>query len=357
MSNDLDLTVAGCRERALAALEAADERYTHEEHTAAARLRDVAQFWATMSITAQEYAAPAPPPPPEGLSILGVELFSADSPEPDVNPGEVMVDPGGNGARFLLRLDGHKWLWCDSLAEAEASELKDAGTWSKAMGCGIIRVRRATERESIEFRNGTGGAALDLVRRLLATLAGLARDSGHEHTARWLADCDEHAHLSFHTWQWPLPPPAIPPVAGTYVAAGTAGDPDGEKWAAAADKRADRHQTIPPGVLTDLAHAPGRAIHYGDSPVLVSAFDDGSVRFSAPVHWFPATKNDPVPDRRRDLLTVRVENPQPDLARLNGATLVRLRDQIQALITERVRTDTKVAGTRPRGGASQWREG
>lgn len=266
-----NLTAAECRERALSAMEAADDAFVEHQEPEAQKLRDVAQFWATMATTAPEHAAPVDPA--DDLQRLpGVQLFGAGSPEPDVNPGEVMVDPGGNGARFLLRLDGHLWLWCDSLAEAEASEFKDASTWDVAMGCGIIRVRRATERESIEFRNGTGGAALDLTRRLINALSERANAAGHAVVAQWLADCADRAYLAYHTQQWPTPPSAVP----------------------------------------------------ADS-----------------------------------MLTVRVENPQPDLERLNHGTLSRLRDAVAAALA--VRAPEPLPDERWRagtgGGAAQWREG
>jgi hypothetical protein len=137
----------------------------------------------------------------------------------------------------LLRVDGvddREWLWCDSLAQAEET-LDEAVTWKTAMGCGIIRVREATEREQVEFREGTGGAALDLVRRLLGTLATLAKNTGgRTDIARWLADCDAQASLSFHTWQWPAPPAAEDPNVHARYGAGAASmapeAPDGVPW-------------------------------------------------------------------------------------------------------------------------------
>ncbi len=52
------------------------------------------------------------------------------------------------------------------------------------------------------------------------------------------------------------------------------------------------------------------------------------------------------PGSKRDMLTVRVENPQPDLEPLNNATLARLRDQVRAILAERHRTSLEQAAAR-----------
>jgi len=196
-------SAADCRAKAASKLSEAQALVLAQDAVSAGIALQCAQVWATLALS-------APQPEKRDALPLGARLLTADDPEPDARPGDVFVDPSGQGARYLVRLDGHRWGWCDSLAEAEAMPAADTGSWAKSLGCGIIGVRPATERERIEFRNGTGGAALDLVRRLLGTLAQSARDAGHPHIAQWLADCDAKAHLHFHTWLWPAPPSATP---------------------------------------------------------------------------------------------------------------------------------------------------
>lgn len=311
----LKLTVTECRSKAADSLVRVQKMVDDEggvtDIPEIATQLHVANVWATLALSCALPQAPAPENPIDhecchtSQRLPGVRLYAVGDPEPQVNPGALYVDPSGTGARYLLRIDGEgdrEWLWCDSLANAEAT-LRDAGTWATAMGCGIIRVREATEREEVEFREGTGGAALDLVRRLLSTLAGIARDHQRPDVAQWLADCDAAAHTAFHTWLWPRPLEAEDPNNHARYGAVTAlrraaqmapGAPNGPDW----------------------------------SQWLLACAREG---IGPEAGTWPA----PPSKVRPDMLTVRVENPRPDLERLTLDTIGRLRGVIDELVAER----------------------
>jgi hypothetical protein len=226
-ANLSSLTADRCRENATVSMINAERLFDEGDSPGALYWQQNATTWATLAQTCAPTAVRAPkglqlpgdPPDREhecchtSQRLPGARLLAAGDPEPQVNPGTLYVDPVGAGARYLLRVDGvsdREWLWCDSLAQAE-STLDEAGTWDRAMGCGIIRVREATEREQVEFREGTGGAALDLVRRLLNALSERANTVGHAVVAQWLADCADQAWRAYDTQLWPLPPAAENP--------------------------------------------------------------------------------------------------------------------------------------------------
>jgi hypothetical protein len=221
------LTAEKCRRNAVESAINAERLFDEGSDAAALFAQQQATMWATLALSCAPTAARAP----KGLQLPGdppdrehecchssqrlpaARLLAAGDPEPQVNPGTLYVDPGGAGARYLLRVDGagdREWLWCDSLAQAE-STLDEAVTWDRAMGCGIIRVREATECEQVEFREGTGGAALDLVRRLLNALSERTNTAGHAVVAQWLADCADQTWRAYDTQQWPAPPAAEDP--------------------------------------------------------------------------------------------------------------------------------------------------
>jgi hypothetical protein len=255
-ANLSSLTAEKCRSNAVESAISAERLFDEGSDAAALFAQQQATMWATIALscapitvrTPKGLQLPGDPPDREhecchtSQRLPGARLLAAGDPEPQVNPGTLYVDPGGAGARYLLRVDGiddREWLWCDSLAQAE-STLDEAGTWDRAMGCGIIRVREATEREQVEFREGTGGAAFDLVRRLLGTLAALAKNTGgRADIAKWLTDCEAQAGLAFYTWHWPAPPAAEDPEAHARYGAGVAlrraagmapEAPDGVPW-------------------------------------------------------------------------------------------------------------------------------
>lgn len=340
------LTAAQCRERAVRMLAATQRLHDEGDSKSAALQAQAATTWATLALSCAPTAIRAP----KGLQLPGdppdrehecchnsqrlpsARLLAAGDPEPQVNPGALYVDPSGTGARYLLRIDGEgdrEWLWCDSLANAEAT-MRDAGTWATAMGCGILRVREATEREEVEFREGTGGVALDLTRRLLNALSEQANGAGHAVVAQWLADCADRAHLAYNTQQWPAPPTAESPNLHA------------EYGAEAALRRA-----------AEMAPEASDGVPWRQWLLDCAAAGIG-----------PGGPAWPEPPRRTgagDILTVRVERSREDLQRLTLDTLGRLRTEVNAIIAERVRATaagpTDVLGT-PRGGADErWRAG
>jgi hypothetical protein len=338
-ANLSSLTAETCRRNAVESAINAERLFDEGSDAAALFAQQQATMWATLALSCalpEETAVRTPPDREHACChnsqrLPAARLLAAGDPEPQVNPGTLYVDPGGAGARYLLRVDGvgdREWLWCDSLAQAE-STLDEAVTWEMAMGCGIIRVREATEREQIEFREGTGGAALDLVRRLLGTLATLAKNTGDRtDIAKWLADCEAQAGLSFHTWQWPAPPAAEDP---------------------------DDHARYGAGVA--LRRAAGIALEApAGRPWRQWLLECAAAGIGPEGDPWPAP---PSEARAKDYTFV----PQwladgEELKRLTSDTLMRLRDQAQALIVERAQTDARQAEARkPRGGAEQWREG
>lgn len=342
------LTAAQCRERAVRMLAATQRLHDEGDSPAAAVQAQTATTWATLALSCSPpeitvrppigLQLPGDPPDrehkccPNSQRLPGARLYAAGDPEPQVNPGALYVDPAGTGARYLLRIDGEgdqEWLWCDSLAQAEETR-DEAVTWGRAMGCGILRVREATEREQVEFREGTGGAALDLVRRLLNALSERANGAGHAVVAQWLADCADQAWRAYDTQLWPATPAAESPNLHAEYGA-----------EAALRRAAEMAPEATDGVpwrqwLLDCAAA-------GIGP-------------GGPA-W-------PKPPRRHgagDLLTVRVEHSREDLERLTIDTLGRLGTEVYAIIADRVRAaaagPTDVLGT-PRDGADErWRAG
>lgn len=134
----------------------------------------------------------------------------------------------------------------------------------------------------------------------------------------------------------------------------------------------ESRQIIPPGVLTDLVHAPGRVIHYCDFSVLVTTADDGSVKFSAPVHWFPATTPPPAkciahgkvlcPSCSRSTGQLNSDGTCPECESFQTTGMhwdtCPHRDRSPLPAGERWRAGTGGGiPDYPRGGAEQWREG